>query len=64
MKGKVCIVTGAGQGIGRATAIEFARRGWLLPRSIDRVYVVDKAVTGLGYRPAHDFASLFRRPVP
>ncbi len=41
---------------------EFARRGWRLPRSIDRVYVVDRAVTGLGYRPVHDFASLFRRP--
>jgi len=40
---------------------EFARRGWLLPRAIDRVYVVDKAITGLGYRPVHDFASLFRR---
>jgi len=40
---------------------EFARRGWQLPRSIDRVYVVDKAITGLGYRPVHDFASLFRR---
>jgi UDP-glucose 4-epimerase len=38
---------------------EFARRGWLLPRSIDRVYVVDKASEQLGYRPAHDFASLF-----
>jgi len=43
---------------------EFARRGWLLPRSIDRVYVVDRAITGLGYRPVHDFASLFRRPAP
>jgi nucleoside-diphosphate-sugar epimerase len=41
---------------------EFARRAWLLPRSIDRVYVVDKAIAGLGYRPEHDFASLFRRP--
>jgi nucleoside-diphosphate-sugar epimerase len=39
---------------------EFARRGWGLPESIDRVYVVDKAITGLGYRPAHDFESLFR----
>jgi UDP-glucose 4-epimerase len=39
---------------------EFARRGWLLPQSIDRVYVVDKAITELGYRPVHDFASLFR----
>jgi nucleoside-diphosphate-sugar epimerase len=43
---------------------EFARRAWLLPRSIDRVYVVDKAIAGLGYRPEHDFASLFRRPAP
>lgn len=41
---------------------EFARRGWQLPRFIDRVYVVDKAIAGLGYRPVHDFASLFRRP--
>lgn len=40
---------------------EFARRAWMLPQSIDRVYVVDKAITGLGYRPEHDFASLFRR---
>lgn len=44
--------------------VEFARRGWLLPRSIDRVYVVDKATAGLGYRPMHDFASLFRRQAP
>lgn len=43
---------------------EFARRGWLLPRSIDRVYVVDKAIRELGYRPVHDFASLFLRPAP
>jgi nucleoside-diphosphate-sugar epimerase len=41
-------------------ASEFARRGWELPESIDRVYVVDKAIAGLGYRPAHDFESLFR----
>lgn len=41
---------------------EFARRAWLLPRSIDRVYVVDRAIAGLGYRPAHDFPSLFRHP--
>jgi nucleoside-diphosphate-sugar epimerase len=40
---------------------EFARRGWLLPQSIDRVYVVDKAIERLGYRPAHDFGSLFSR---
>ena len=42
-------------------AAEFERRAWLLPRSIDRVYVVDKAIAGLGYRPVHDFPSLFRR---
>lgn len=42
-------------------AVEFARRAWQLPRSIDRVYVVDKAIAGLGYRPQHDFAALFRR---
>lgn len=41
-------------------AAEFARRGWELPRSIDRVYVVERAIAGLGYRPDHDFASLFR----
>jgi UDP-glucose 4-epimerase len=43
---------------------EFRRRGWPLPRSIDRVYVIDKAIAGLGYRPAHDFSSMFRRPSP
>jgi nucleoside-diphosphate-sugar epimerase len=39
---------------------EFARRGWDLPDSIDRVYVVDKAIAKLGYRPVHNFESLFR----
>jgi nucleoside-diphosphate-sugar epimerase len=43
---------------------EFARRGWGLPESIDRVYVVDKAIALLGYRPIHDFASLFGRRAP
>jgi nucleoside-diphosphate-sugar epimerase len=43
-------------------ADEFERRAWLLPRSIDRVYVVGKAIAGLGYHPQHDFAALFRRP--
>ena len=36
----------------------------LSPATIDRVYVVEKAIAGLGYRPVHDFASLFRRPAP
>jgi nucleoside-diphosphate-sugar epimerase len=40
-------------------AAEFARRGWQLPQSIDRVYVVDQAVAVLGYRPQHGFAALF-----
>lgn len=40
-------------------AAEFARRGWQLPRSIDRVYVVNRAIEELGYRPQHDFAALF-----
>jgi UDP-glucose 4-epimerase len=43
---------------------EFARRGWQLPPSIDRVYVVERAIAGLGYRPQHDFAALFRRTAP
>jgi UDP-glucose 4-epimerase len=38
---------------------EFAKRGWALPRSIDRVYVIDKARAVLGWTPHHDFASLF-----
>jgi nucleoside-diphosphate-sugar epimerase len=42
---------------------EFARRAWALPRSIDRVYVVDRAIARLGYAPVHDFSSLFRRSV-
>jgi UDP-glucose 4-epimerase len=41
---------------------EFAARAWQLPRSIDRVYVVDKAIAGLGYRPRHDFVALMKRP--
>jgi nucleoside-diphosphate-sugar epimerase len=45
-------------------AAGFARRGWDLPDSIDRVYVVDTAIRELGYRPAHDFAALLRRPAP
>ncbi len=33
----------------------FSRRGWTLPASIDRVYVIDKAVRCLGYRPRFNF---------
>lgn len=45
-------------------AAEFGRRGWELPDCVDRVYVVDKAIAALAYRPQHDFASLFGRRVP
>lgn len=38
-------------------AEEFARRGWPLPASIDRVYVSDRAAEVIGYRPAHGMAS-------
>jgi UDP-glucose 4-epimerase len=37
----------------------FARRGWLLPQAIDRVYAIDHAVAELGYRPRFGFETLF-----
>ena len=40
---------------------EFARRGWALPVTIDRVYVVEKAQRMLGYQPQYGFESLFPR---
>lgn len=40
-------------------AAAFERRGWRLPRSIDRVYSADKARLVLGYRPRYNFDSLF-----
>lgn len=43
-------------------ASEFARRGWELPRMIDRVYVVERAIAELGYRPQHGFADWFGPP--
>ncbi len=33
----------------------FAQRGWKLPTSIDRVYVIARAERSLGYRPRHNF---------
>ncbi len=33
----------------------FRRRGWLLPHTIDRVYVMEKAQRMLSYRPEHNF---------
>jgi nucleoside-diphosphate-sugar epimerase len=38
----------------------FASRGWSLPRSIDRVYVIAKAEERLGYAPRFNFAELLQ----
>jgi nucleoside-diphosphate-sugar epimerase len=40
---------------------DYARRGWVMIPSIDRVYVNDKARTELGWQPRHDFRSLVAR---
>jgi len=42
----------------------FAHRGWELPRSIDRVYRIDRAATILGYHPLYNFDSLFPELAP
>jgi nucleoside-diphosphate-sugar epimerase len=34
---------------------KFARRGWLLPKSIDRVYVIEHACAKLGYTPRFNY---------
>lgn len=44
-----------------AHATEYARRGWTLLDSIDRVYVNERARAELGWRPVHDFASSIER---
>jgi len=44
-------------------AAAFERRGWRLPRSIDRIYVADKARSMIGYRPRFNFDSLFATDV-
>ncbi len=39
---------------------EYARRGWTMPQSIDRVYANELARMHLGWRPRHDFQSAIR----
>ncbi len=39
-------------------AAAFDKRGWILPKTIDRVYVVDKAKQILGYQPKHGWRSV------
>jgi UDP-glucose 4-epimerase len=41
-----------------ALAREFARRGWALPASIDRVYVPDAGMQALDWRPRHGWAAV------
>jgi len=36
----------------------FAKRGWRLPQSIDRVYSIDKAIENLNYCPSLNFDAL------
>lgn len=40
---------------------EYARRGWTMTPSIDRVYVNERARRELGWQPRHDFAALLAR---
>jgi UDP-glucose 4-epimerase len=40
---------------------EFARRGWTMIPSIDRIYVNDKARAELGWQPRYDFRTLIAR---
>ncbi len=42
---------------------EFSMRGWSFPKTIDRVYVIEKAKRLLGYKPSHNFSEWFFKPV-
>ena len=39
----------------------YARRGWSMVPTIDRVYVNERARRELGWRPRHDFAAVIAR---
>ena len=58
LAGRIALVTGASQGIGRACAIELARAGAhvaLAARSLDKLEAVAQEITALG-GTAHPFA--------
>lgn len=38
----------------------FTRQGWTLPRSIDRVYIIERARRQLGYQPRYNFREVFQ----
>ncbi len=53
MRNKIAVITGAGAGVGRATALEFARQGWdvaLLSRGAERLESLADEVRALGRR--------------
>jgi UDP-glucose 4-epimerase len=41
---------------------EFRQRGWSVPQSIDRVYVIDKAKAILGFEPQYGWRSVLAAP--
>ena len=38
----------------------FMRRGWALPSGIDRVYISDRAISGLSWTPQYNFHHVLR----
>ena len=40
---------------------EYARRGWTMASTIDRIYVNARARAELGWQPRHDFRGLLAR---
>jgi UDP-glucose 4-epimerase len=49
------------QRISPAYEAEYRKRGWLLPRGIDRVYVNERARMRLGWKPRYDFDYAIRQ---